>query len=239
MPHLASKVFLMELVDEETLSNLRALSAIPAAAVSKYLECGFFSWVDGTLVLDEDKVIPLAQNLSSDPETLRRALGAGFSLTANAMEQGDDFEAIVKDAVAAGRVDADQMSDLANKLLVIQGILRHEGVVKTKKQSRAVSTVLPRLEYANARAVAIPIYDKQFSPEYQNVEDYNARVVDIAHFVVLQMDVDQFGTTKRFSVGLSERQVDFLVAKLQAARRQAREMHARIGRIGEADTNEQ
>jgi len=173
----------------------------------------------------DDFAVPgrLAQQAKVSEEAFREAGTAASLLLGFGFEEREreSFQEILTDLTEGGILENDVAKAVAATLETLSA--QTDLMAKTDEKMKATAaliSVFPRLLGIWMRCVLVPRFEPEYDPDQQKPEEYTGRPQEPCHALAIQIDIDVFGSKKRFSFAIEQRRLELLIRELQAARKQ-------------------
>lgn len=176
---------------------------------------------------DNEKMLPIAARHNVTIDELARAFRIAEFLFEQERDENDPVAAATADLVAAQKLSPSEAATVIKRVKdsagTFGGVLAEAG-----KRSADIGMTFPTLEHLHTRCSTAVRFKQEFDATRGDPQEYDATIEHISPVVVVQMDIDKYGETERFVVGLSARELDDTIAHLQFAREQINHLKERL-----------
>ena len=198
------------------LEDLEALSRLPydvlmevIALVNESAAAG-----DASGFPDDDTLLPIAQSHNITVPEIRQALDAGFYVSST-LTLGDTVDTIIDDLIGTKKIPPSP--GLKRKLTAFLENLTPE-VLREAQAQAVIEATFPTLSFFDTNIAVTVSFGRSFNSERDTCETYKPELASRTPVVIVQLDIDRFGTKVRDSFALPLKQLSQLINHLELAR---------------------
>jgi hypothetical protein len=175
----------------------------------------------------EEELLPIAARHNLVLDELGRAFRVAQFLFQHERDEDDPIDAVAEDLVKAEKLTADEGVRMVKRIRdcapAFGGVL-----AEAEERDADIGMTFPTLEHLHTRCSIAVRFANEFNAPKGNPTDYSPEIEKVTPVVVLQMDIDKYGETETFVVGLPRHELDAMIAHLQFSKRQLEQIDKRV-----------